>query len=109
MYCEYYGFVRRPFEMTPDPSFLFMGEAHREGLATLIYGVQSGKGFVVLTGEVGTGKTTLIHALLSQLDPSTSTAFIFTMLAAIYIATKVSHDEEHGSHEKEGALDAHHG
>jgi general secretion pathway protein A len=77
MYCEYYGFVRRPFEMTPDPSFLFMGEAHREGLATLIYGVQSGKGFVVLTGEVGTGKTTLIHALLSRLDPSTSTAFIF--------------------------------
>jgi len=77
MYCEYYGFVRRPFEMTPDPTFLYLGEAHREGLATLIYGVQSGKGFVLLTGEVGTGKTTLLHALLSQLDSSTASAFIF--------------------------------
>ena len=63
--------------MTPDPSFLFLGEAHREGLATLVYGVQSGKGFVLLTGEVGTGKTTLLHALLGQLDSSTASAFIF--------------------------------
>ncbi len=77
MYCEHYGFVRRPFEMTPDPSFLYLGEAHREGLATLVYGVQSGKGFVLLTGEVGTGKTTLLHALLAQLDSSTASAFIF--------------------------------
>ncbi|MCP4035814.1 MAG: AAA family ATPase [bacterium] len=77
MYCEHYGFVRRPFEMTPDPSFLYLGEAHREGLATLVYGVQSGKGFVLLTGEVGTGKTTLLHALLSQLEASTDSAFIF--------------------------------
>ena len=77
MYCEYYGLMRRPFEMTPDPSFLYLGEAHREGLATLVYGIQSGKGFVMLTGEVGTGKTTLLHALLSQLDSSTCSAFIF--------------------------------
>jgi general secretion pathway protein A len=77
MYREYYGFNRRPFEMTPDPTFLYLGEAHREGLATLVYGVQSGKGFVLLTGEVGTGKTTLLHALLSQLDSSTASAFIF--------------------------------
>ena len=58
-------------------SFLYLGEAHREGLATLVYGVQSGKGFVMLTGEVGTGKTTLLHALLSQLEASTPSAFIF--------------------------------
>lgn len=77
MYCEHYGFVRRPFELTPDPSFLFLGEAHREGLATLVYGVQSGKGFVLLTGEVGTGKTTLLHALLGQLGTNTESAFIF--------------------------------
>jgi general secretion pathway protein A len=77
MYSDYYGFIRRPFEMTPDPSFLFLGEAHREGLATLVYGVQSGKGFVLLTGEVGTGKTTLLHALLAQLDSSTASAFMF--------------------------------
>ena len=77
MYNEYYGLVRAPFEMTPDPSFLYLGEAHREGLATLVYAVNSGKGFVMLTGEVGTGKTTLIHALLGQLDAKTNSAFIF--------------------------------
>jgi general secretion pathway protein A len=77
VYCAYYGLVRRPFEMTPDPAFLYLGETHREGLATLLYGVQSGKGFVLLTGEVGTGKTTLLHALLGQLEADTASAFIF--------------------------------
>ena len=77
MYNEYYGLVRSPFEMTPDPAFLFLGEAHREGLAMLEYGVTSGKGFVLLTGEVGTGKTTLLHALLGRLDSQTRCAFIF--------------------------------
>ncbi len=77
MYREFYNLVKRPFEMTPDPSFLYLGEAHREGLATLVYGVQSGKGFVLLTGEVGAGKTTLLHSLLGQLDTHTESAFIF--------------------------------
>jgi len=77
MYREFYDLLKRPFEMTPDPSFLYLGEAHREGLATLVYGVQSGKGFVLLTGEVGTGKTTLLHSLLGQLDSRTASAFIF--------------------------------
>lgn len=77
MYHEFYGLVRSPFEMTPDPAFLFLGEVHREGLATLTYGVRARKGFVLLTGEVGTGKTTLLHALLSQLERETLAAFIF--------------------------------
>ena len=77
MYNEYYGLIRAPFEMLPDPSFLYLGEAHREGLATLVYAVNSGKGFVMLTGEVGTGKTTLLHALLAQLDSKTNSAFLF--------------------------------
>ena len=77
MYREHYGLLRTPFEMTPDPAFLYLGETHREGLATLVYGVQSGKGFVMLTGEVGTGKTTLLHALLGQLDADTASAFLF--------------------------------
>jgi general secretion pathway protein A len=77
MYCEFYGLLRRPFEMTPDPAFLYLGEAHREGLAMLQYAVESRKGFVLLTGEVGTGKTTLLHSLLSQLDARTSSAFVF--------------------------------
>ena len=77
MYHEHYGLVRSPFEMTPDPAFLYLGDAHREGLATLVYGVRARKGFTLLTGEVGTGKTTLLHALLSQLDRDTLSAFIF--------------------------------
>jgi general secretion pathway protein A len=77
MYLDYYGLVRPPFEMTPDPGFLYLGEAHREGLATLVYGVRSRKGFLLLTGEVGTGKTTLLHALLFQLDQNTASAFVF--------------------------------
>jgi general secretion pathway protein A len=77
MYCQFYGLLRRPFEMTPDPAFLYLGEAHREGLAMFQYAVESRKGFVLLTGEVGTGKTTLLHALLSQLDARTSSAFVF--------------------------------
>jgi general secretion pathway protein A len=63
--------------MAPDPAFLYLGETHREGLATLVYGVRSRKGFVLLTGEVGTGKTTLLHALLAQLDSSVASAFVF--------------------------------
>jgi general secretion pathway protein A len=77
MYLEHYGLIRAPFEMTPDPAFLYLGEAHQEGLATLVYAVRARKGFVMLTGEVGTGKTTLLHALLSQLDPMTASAFLF--------------------------------
>lgn len=77
IYCEHFGLLRPPFELTPDPAFLYLSEVHREGLATLVYGVQAGKGFVMLTGEVGTGKTTLLHALLAQLQPTTHAAFIF--------------------------------
>ncbi len=77
MYRTFYGLIRSPFEMTPDPALLYLGETHREGLATLVYGVRSRKGFVLLTGEVGTGKTTLLHALLAQLDANTASAFIF--------------------------------
>ena len=77
MYLQHYELLRSPFEMTPDPAFLYLGEAHREGLATLVYGVRARKGFVLLTGEVGTGKTTLLHALLAQLDSTTTAAFLF--------------------------------
>jgi general secretion pathway protein A len=77
VYRDFYGLVRKPFEMTPDPSFLYLGDAHREGLAMLHYALDARKGFVALTGEVGTGKTTLIHALLSQLKSTMPSAFIF--------------------------------
>jgi general secretion pathway protein A len=77
MYREHFGLLRDPFEMTPDPSFLYLGSTHREGLAMLVYAVRARKGFVVLTGEVGTGKTTLLHSLLSQLEADAPSAFIF--------------------------------
>lgn len=77
VYLEHYGMLRAPFEMTPDPSFLYLGSTHREGLAMLVYAVRARKGFVVLTGEVGTGKTTLLHSLLSQLEADAPSAFIF--------------------------------
>jgi general secretion pathway protein A len=63
MYKAFFGFAENPFNMSPDPSFLFRSVQHEEALANLIYGVQSRKGFVVLTGEVGTGKTTMLECL----------------------------------------------
>ena len=63
MYNAFFGFTKNPFNMSPDPSFLFRSVQHEEALANLIYGVQSRKGFIVLTGEVGTGKTTMLECL----------------------------------------------
>ena len=63
MYNAFFGFSKSPFNMSPDPEFLFRSEQHEEALASLIYGVQSRKGFIVLTGEVGTGKTTMLECL----------------------------------------------
>jgi general secretion pathway protein A len=77
VYNRYFGFDRDPFRVNPDPSFLFMSEGHAEALATLVYAVQERKGFITLTGEVGTGKTTILNALLRKLDSSVQTAFIF--------------------------------
>jgi general secretion pathway protein A len=63
MYNAFFGFTESPFNMSPDPSFLFRSPQHEEALANLIYGVQSRKGFIALTGEVGTGKTTMLECL----------------------------------------------
>ncbi len=63
MYNAFFGFKESPFNLTPDPTFLYRSQQHEEALANLIYGVQSRKGFVVLTGEVGTGKTTMLECL----------------------------------------------
>jgi general secretion pathway protein A len=66
MYEQFYGLSRTPFAVTPDPAMLFMSKAHREALATIIYGVETRKGFLVCTGEVGTGKSTIIRAFFDQ-------------------------------------------
>jgi len=78
MYKSFYGLRRNPFEITPDPSFLFPTKRHNEALAALYYGVRRHKGFVVLTGEVGTGKTLLVRCLLQLLKGSnTAYAYVF--------------------------------
>ncbi|MGB5157672.1 ExeA family protein [Desulfobacterium sp. N47] len=77
MYEKYYGLIKKPFEITPDPGFFFFSEKHKEALAHLRYAIREGKGFSVITGEVGTGKTTLVHMLLSNLGTSVRTANIF--------------------------------
>ncbi len=81
LYQDYFGLSQAPFNVTPDPGFLYLSGSHREGLAQISYGVKARKGFVVLTGEVGTGKTTLVHALLKDLDQHTRTALLFSAIA----------------------------
>jgi len=68
MYLEFYGLDKNPFQISSDPLFLWLGEQHKEALATLKYGVLDNKGFLLLTGDVGTGKTTLINALINSLE-----------------------------------------
>jgi general secretion pathway protein A len=76
MYESFFGLSSSPFGMTPDPDFLYHSPTHREALAALTYGVQLRRGFMTLVGEVGTGKTTLVNALLANLDRSTRTIVV---------------------------------
>jgi len=76
VYLEFYGLKQAPFDLTPNPRFLFHSGKHREALNHLLYGIRERKGFVQLTGEVGSGKTTLCRAMLEQLDGHFSTAVI---------------------------------
>lgn len=69
MYREHFGLKLKPFSITPDPKFLYMSPGHKEALAHLLYGLKEGSGFVVITGEVGTGKTTILNAFLLKLPP----------------------------------------
>jgi len=98
MYTTYFDFTETPFSMTPDPRYLYMGERHRDALAHLLYGVGEGGGFVQLTGEVGTGKTTLCRCLLEQLPPRVDVALIFNprltdieLLAAVCDELRISY------------------
>jgi general secretion pathway protein A len=89
MYESFYGLREKPFNPTPDPRFLYLGAGHREALAQLEYCVRERRGFALLTGEVGTGKTTLLQCLLGRLDEDvrsggrwTETAYVFNSLLA---------------------------
>ncbi len=76
MYTNYFGLKEKPFSIAPDPRYLYMSERHREALAHLLYGVSSDGCFILLTGDVGTGKTTVARCLLAQLPEKTDVAFI---------------------------------
>jgi general secretion pathway protein A len=77
MYTPYYGFHEKPFALSPDPRFLYLSGSHREVLGHLVYGIEQGEGFMAISGEVGTGKTTLCRTLLRRLGSDTEVAFLF--------------------------------
>lgn len=77
MYANFFGFKEKPFKLVPNPEYLFLSKSHEEALAHLNYAISQGDGFVEITGEVGTGKTTLCRALLGTLDKKTVAAYIF--------------------------------
>src|SRR5512139_4290308 len=77
MYTHYFHLKQAPFSIAPDPRFLFMSERHREALAHLLYGVGGGGGFVLLTGEIGAGKTTVCRCFLEQIPSHCRVAYIF--------------------------------
>jgi len=77
MYTEFYGLTELPFALTPDPRFIYFTPSHTEVMANLHYGIESGKGLIVVTGEVGTGKTTMLRWVMKRLDRSVMVAYIF--------------------------------
>ncbi len=77
MYVQFFGLKQEPFSIAPDPRYLFMSERHREALAHLLYGVGGGGGFVLLTGEIGAGKTTVCRCFLEQIPKRCNVAYIF--------------------------------
>lgn len=76
MYENYYGFAEKPFSLTPDPKYLYRSQSHANAFDLLQYAIRRREGFVVVTGDIGTGKTTLCRALLEQIDPQTFTALV---------------------------------
>jgi general secretion pathway protein A len=77
VYAEFYGLKELPFALTPDPRFIYFTPSHTEVMANLHYGIESGKGLVVVTGEVGTGKTTILRWMMHRLDRTVLVAYIF--------------------------------
>ena len=95
MYQQYFGLVEAPFSIAVNPRYLFMSARHRDALAHLLYGVGSGGGFILLTGEVGTGKTTLNRCLLQQLPPNTDIAIVLNpALSAVELLATVCDEFE---------------
>jgi general secretion pathway protein A len=111
MYNQYFGFSELPFTIAPNPRYLYLSEQHREALASLLYGINSNGGFVLLTGDVGTGKTTVCRCLLEQLPEHAEVAFILNpkysiteLLEAICDELKIGY--QHSGHRIKGYIDA---
>ena len=77
MFLDFYGLKEDPFGVTPDPRYLYLGGAHREALASLYYGIESGRGFMALIAKPGMGKTTLLFQVLERFQTQAQTALIF--------------------------------
>ncbi len=77
MYTAFFGLKENPFNLTPDPRYFYLSPQHRDALNHLIYGIKERKGFIVITGGIGTGKTTICRSLLATLDSDVDTALIF--------------------------------
>jgi len=101
LYQQFFNFNTAPFSIAPDPHFIYMSEHHQEGLAHLLYGINHGGGFIALTGEVGTGKTTLCHCLLQQLPENVEIALVLNpKVNAIELLATIC-DELHISYQQE--------
>src|SRR3990167_5243797 len=111
MYSKYFGFSDLPFTIAPDPRYLYLSVQHREALASVLYGINCNGGFVLLTGDVGTGKTTVCRCLLEQLPDSAEVAFILNpkygiseLLEAICDELKIPY--QHSRSQIKGYIDA---
>ena len=101
MYESYFGLTERPFSIAPDPDYLYMSSSHKEAMAHLSYGLSQGGCFIVLTGEVGTGKTTLCRNLLTDQPKNVDVALILNanlgsteLLQTVCDELKVAYDED---------------
>ena len=100
MYQSFYNLNSKPFQITTDPKFLWLGEKHKEALATLKYGILENKGFLLLTGDIGTGKTALVNALIKIInvaaivaaipDPDLESLDFFNMEENYYVAYRIT-------------------
>ncbi|MCV2363012.1 AAA family ATPase [Paucibacter sp. DJ1R-11] len=95
MYASYFGLKQAPFSIAPDPHYLFMSERHREALAHLLYGLDGGGGFVLLTGEIGAGKTTVCRCFLEQIPKNCNVAYIFNPKLTVSELLQAICDEFH--------------
>jgi len=102
MYLDFYGLNAEPFAVTPDPGFLFLTDSHKEALASLLYGTNQHKGFIVLVGEVGTGKTTILRSFLSQVEAENTKIYYifnpdtsFEHLLLTLLEQETSYDGQH--------------